>query len=493
RLVKLLRSEGVTESRYSGGRFEQHRASMETLSQAVALRRKREWDAAIDLLTGDGAAALEGSEAWFIELARNYRLANRHDEAKHLLDRAERECRTVGGILAERYQLLTAEADWASAATVARQLIDSDPTRAKNHFLLGRALRWPEDEQRIREAFVTAISLAHGASIETVIDRVHEGLAPHLGSGFRTEYRVCPGRNNLGSLVHSDDDERYYTKIAPWPGAIRREARFYQSIVPLVPELEDLTPRLIDGRLLDDVFYLTLQHLDEQSEVEDAAVVQLAVGLSRIDYGRLRGIDGLGRRPMWLDRRPATLSRFFKHLHRKSANRELFSQLERVLEANSYSPQVRRLTAELSALVQRSRAYDSIRPEDHYCLAHNDFVPANLATDPVTSSLKMIDCSSVGVGLRFLDLATYFANQQRPFQDLEACFERFEALRQTSAAERIYVNLVFLFYRILHGGPAATSEIQDSVIAPAAAAIRRSDCVREHRRTRGRCSSPPPS
>lgn len=448
---------------------------MDVLDRASELSRKRQWDEAISLLTSSEAASVKGSEEWFLELAKTYRIASRREAALSLLEQAERELPSPSArIQEEKYHLHVFARDYASALGPIERLIEIDPSLAKGHFLKGSTLVRLGRFEQAREAFIVGLSSAHSVPFEKVIERVEAGLASELESQFpcETEYIVGCGGNNLGILIHRVGPQTFITKIARWPGAIRVASNFYQRVVPVFPELRELTPAFIHGELIDDIYYLTVEYLEGTEPIEDDAAVELVLRLSRIGYAELREVKGLSKPTLMLVNRPTSLFRFFRTIHRKAGNRALFEQLAQVLHANAYPDSIQQMTTELSILVQRSRAFTLIDPERHYCLTHNDFRPDNLVAEESATAPRMIDCGGVRAGLRFADLASYFGCQQRPFEHFDACFQRHEALRSVSVAERVYLNLAFLYYSVLHAGAEGVSEIQDSVIAPAASAVR---------------------
>ncbi|WP_293696183.1 phosphotransferase [uncultured Agrococcus sp.] len=459
---------------------------MEILNQAAALRRKRRWDAAIELLTGESAAAVTGTEAWFVELAKTYRVASRRQDARALLERARKEIETPSiRVAEEEYYFHAFARDYENALNSSERLTRIDPSYAKGHFLKGKTLVRLTRFQQAREAFITGLRVAHDAPLEEVIERVESGLLATLGSRFRceSEYVVGRGGNNLGILMHRVGSRQYITKIAQSPGPIDVGGNFYRNIVPRIPELRDVTPAYINSQRIEGIYYLTMEYVEGNASIADDDAVELAKRLARIGYAELQGVQGLSKPALLLVNRPTSLARFFGRLHRKSGTRALFKQLSGVLRANEYPASMQRTTVELSKLVQRSRVFTLIDPERHYCLAHNDFRSGNLIGVNLETPAKMIDCESVRIGQRFADLASYFGCQQRPFEHFDSCFQRHESMRSVSVAERVYLDLAFLYYSVLHAGAEGVAEIEETVVAPAVSSIRRGvDDIRAARR-----------
>lgn len=470
-----------------GGRYGiRHWAPMEILNQAIALRRKRRWDAAIELLTGESAAAVTGTEAWFVELAKTYRVASRREDAQALFERAERALGIPSlRVAEEEYHFHAFARDYESALVSAARLTRINPSYARGHFLKGKTLVRLGRLEQAREAFLVGLHEAHGAPFEEVVERVESGILARLGSHCQceSEYVAGKGGNNLGILMHRVGSRWLITKIAQWPGPITVGENFYRNTVPTVPTLRQVTPRFIHGQRIDDICYLTLEFLEGVGSIADEDAVKLAEQLAKVGSAQLQSVQGMSKPALLLANRPTSLARFFGRLHRKSANRALFTQLSGVLRANGYPTFIRRTTAELSKLVLTSRAFMLIDPERHYVLAHNDFRPGNLVGATPRAPAKMIDCESVRVGQRFVDLASYFACQQRPFEQFDSCFQRYESLQSVSAAERVYLDLAFLFYSVLNVGADETDEIKETVVVPAVSSIRRGVVdVREARR-----------
>src|SRR5699024_4289925 len=81
---------------------------------------------------------------------------------------------------------------------------------------------------------------------------------------------------------------RYFTKITRIDEGAKREKLFYRDVQAAFPQLKEHTPAFQSVEIMDDVQYLTVEHIEEEEgSIKIEKVINVARRLGEVPYAEI--------------------------------------------------------------------------------------------------------------------------------------------------------------------------------------------------------------
>jgi len=258
----------------------------------------------------------------------------------------------------------------------------------------------------------------------------------------QVSYSFAVGNENIGCLICKSDTGiiRSFGKIVRLGGGNVKEVDFYRSMVRMLPELEEFTPKCfgIYERPFDNVVVIFMDSLSKsglgQKRIGGPAIT-IGTTIESIDYHRALQIFSVF---------PLDYSKPFGRIfHFKYGCEFALAEIRRGF-SDRPSVGVLKVFETLEKIFLRRGAYRLIDREKHYALCHNDFHWRNLHYE--NGQCKVFDWSTFSIGLRGWDIATYFSDCEFSFEEIHSLYikPKFDLNRRNDQ-----IQLMFFCFALL--------------------------------------------
>src|SRR5699024_7847327 len=221
-------------------------------------------------------------------------------------------------ILKELYSLHISVDEKLDAKSIAQTLIKLNPKNGDNYFLLGKVYASLIETDEAKQSYMTGLEYKHGMSMEELMRVIQKGFAENPDEVL-SEYVFISGRNNFGSLIHSYQGKKYFTKISENITLAKRENKFYKEVCEDFPLLKEQVPAYIDSQVIDNLLYLTLEMIDadtiKRERIKD--VLAISQKISSIPYDEITNKHPNLNYSFGLHNKPNPMVIIFTQIHRK--------------------------------------------------------------------------------------------------------------------------------------------------------------------------------
>jgi hypothetical protein len=244
---------------------------------------------------------------------------------------------------------------------------------------------------------------------------------------IHSTYMFQGGAENLGVVIHSNDQALYFTKVLPYfTWHENREIEFYHHLNKDFSELSKFIPIYKSSHRVDqyNVQYLTTNFIDKQE-----------IDLEYLNH--LIEFDAICR------------SIKYKSIHMNQGSYHAqFRLLHDPILINTIGLFLKTNLSQTSLSEQSSLVYNNIKriskliiPEYDYCFIHNDLHHKNVFWDKIENRLVIMDWNTYGWGLKGIDIVRFVSHFSFDFE----WFRTQYLVKQNEERSRIQnIMLVFL-------------------------------------------------
>lgn len=361
-------------------------------------------------------------------------------------------------LLEELYIIYSGRKAWGLAKDVVDKLIKLEPENGDYYLRLGKiyikigyekadSIKFIGDRAPIEEAFQKGLIYKHHLPLDLIIERIKSHIFPNT-SNIDTQFSYLGGQNSLGVLIHSQQGNRYVTKISRDNVGSRREKLFYEIVQPSFEELKNITPHWLGSYTLDEINYLTLAEIKNVPSAQlFEKIINTSVLLSSIYQSGM--VQNFENNDYTFKFRNSGLCiiEFFTKIHEKEYNQQLIEYMqESVVKEKDYSEECLFVIREIKKYILTNELYTLIEPEQQYRLIHADLVPENVLSEENNIYAIFIDWSFFSVGPRFLDVARFSMQAFIEFSEIEEVYLSNKISEvNLSNIEKIFFCYAFIF------------------------------------------------
>ncbi|EEG77522.1 phosphotransferase [Dethiobacter alkaliphilus] len=360
------------------------------------------------------------------DLGQCLRFEGEYKEAQSVLERGLEQFPQNQSLLAELYNLYSVQKKWEKAKLIAEELIKIDKDNGIHYFKLGRSYNFLKKSQEATKAFIQALELEQGTTLEELTELVKKSLSIDEKT-LESEYVFSGGKNNYGCLVHVETDrpnpQEYITKIADIK--LKRERLFYEEIVGQFPQLQKVTPELISIIDRNNMSFLTMEKITGNVPLEkdlQSIIKSIQNTLATIkpkDYFHHFSIPTYR---LVLRGKSQNILHFFTSIHNQATNVRLISLLEKRLKNEDYPNEALDVIKRLKFVFLEMQLYEKVNPDKHYRFLHGDLGPHNIIMKEDTKEPVLIDWNSYTVGPVWFDIANLIVKLKLNFVDIKKLF-----------------------------------------------------------------------
>lgn len=350
-------------------------------------------------------------------------------------------------ILKELFHLFSSINEKDNAKTVAQSLVDLNPEKSSNYFLLGKAYAALNRTEEAKINYITGLEHKHGLAIEVLIEKIQDGFAD-TPEEVSSEYIFISGRSNYGSFIHNYKGKKYLTKISDNSIRGKREDTFYKALCEDFPVLKEHVPAYMDSIVIDNILYLTLEMIENVPVISEHITDVLAASqkISSIPYEDLVTKYPNLNYSFQMKNKPNPMTVFFTQIHQRYYNERLIAQLYKLMKQNNYPDSARSVVQSLESFIVNNELYLFLKPELHYSLVHGDYNQSNSKIATEDQKVKVFDWETFKIGPHFMDIARYLSGAHIPYSDVKEIYLDNDCFDQKlSSIEKIF----FLYALIL--------------------------------------------
>lgn len=425
------------------------------LLTAKQLEKQNKLEEAINLLKKNFDEEQQWLDNTYSLYARLYRLSGQMELAKEIIGRGNKIYPQSETVLLEFLNICMAIHNYHAARIVAEDLIKINPAEGKYYFELGRALAETKDEEKAKSAFKIGLIHHHDMPTEQLIEKIQDTIT-NKKETLSSSYTYLGGMNNLGAIVHENEEEQYFTKITRIDQGARREALFYRDVQAEYPQLKDVTPSFNGLESLDDVQYLTIEHINVLKEpIKLKYMIEVVKKLSTICYEDISEKFPNPSYPFVMRKNTGPdIVYLFTKIHERKQNELLLSTAKTFAQEYNYPDEVKEMLSKIETMIFERKLYHHIIPEQHYSLLHADLKLTNMVLSEKDEKLYIIDWGSFTVGPRFVDMAALFADLPIAYETLiDKYINNMDEENTLSNVERFYFSFVYFlssFVKLTH-------------------------------------------
>lgn len=359
----------------------------------------------------------------YVNYAKCLKFSGDTRQAKELLNYGLKEHPESEKLLVELFHLSDSMEEWEVAKKAAESLTNLNPKEARYYFLLGRAYSVLRNDAKARESYKTGLEFKHNLNIEAIFKKIRASFTKETEQ-VETEYITIDGFNNYGGLIHKIAEKKYFTKISLASKGAKREETFYRELCEKFPVLKEFTPEYIDSQIIDNIMYLTLEMIEEETiETKNIReIITITNKIATINYEDLISEFPNPNYAFQLRNKPTAIAIFFTKIHKEQYNERLFNLLYKLIGQKGYPKITSEIIKQLESLVMDNKLYCFISPEKHYSLVHRDFTTRNVKFNKIDASIKVFDWAGFSIAPHFITIARYFSSSLTDYETVRSFY-----------------------------------------------------------------------
>lgn len=241
---------------------------------------------------------------------------------------------------------------------------------------------------------------------------------------IRSKYLYLGGRYNLGLIEHrhkvGTEEKIYLTKIIPnkFPvqSKIHREKFFNQTICERFPELQTISPKMINYSQMkrEKIYLMSFNKInnDKKKKEDFQEIINISEsiiqGIKYDDAMELLKVVDRGKK--------VPLSAL---MHKLSTHEFIFSYMKNKIKSIEGDIDLNKLLDRVKYIIIDLKMYKKINPRKHYVFCHRDLHKNNILYDKEKNKYYIIDWVNYGLALEGSDLARCFMSWGFTFKRIE--------------------------------------------------------------------------
>ena len=383
-------------------------------------------------------------------LARCLRFEGEYDKALRALTKGTNKFPNSAALYSEKYYLLSIQNKWEDAKLIAEKLIELEPATGDHYFKLGRSYNFLKKTSAASSFFKITLEKKINVQIDDVILLIQKKIKSN--KTIESRYMYYGGKNNLGAIEHKEvtkhNPKAYFTKILTSKG--EKEKILYSTISREYPQLQDITPKLIDITNINNICFITMENIEgnrPQKKHLKKIVESVSNNIASIRYNHsiFNFVSWPNHTPALKKKRSQSVLHFFSRIHEEAINKRLFFLISKRLDSSKYSLETVFLLKKLEYIIMNFKLYTKLNVKKSYAFLHGDFGPHNIIIESGSNRPYVIDWNSYTVGPSWFDLANLFVKLKLSFEEIQK-----EFLDSKETDKNYYnINQIFFVYALI--------------------------------------------
>lgn len=440
----------------------------EAIKEAV---KNKKWDIGLRLLLEKKAKAETFTDRNYRDLGKCYRFQGEFHKALETLSEAGKIFPDNKRLLTEYYHYYCHLDQWTEAGETAEKLVGLFPEDGKQYVRLGRSYVHLQQEERASKSFQRAIELISGQTLKSFIAEIEKKVFPGR-SKIRSKYIFLGGKNNLGMIEHRLEEEQgvrfFLTKVME--GKQNREEFFYDALLTRFPQLQKITPKIIEVQQWDRLQLVTMEKV-EAEPLKKKEITEIIEKIYKITAS-VKYFEGL--REVILEpnyglslknKKSQGISSFFSRIHNREVNERLFELIHKRLGKEKYDPETKQLFTELEERIFKYSEFEKVDPNRDYSFLHGDLGKHNILVDRNSKIPCVLDWNSYKIGPKWYDAANVMAKGKLSIDEIINSFiftsQGEEGLNNTNKILFLY-GIVIIWFQGTHREKFETKHLQEA-------------------------------
>lgn len=354
------------------------------------------------------------------------------------------------------FQKSIIQKEWDKALIYCQRLAFIYPEKIEYNQRIARCLK------ELGKDVDATLTMKKGFNSISSLNEVMNKLNPilHFDHSATHKYMYMGGDQNLGCIEHSvsltQKKKKYLTKISTLSIG-EKERFFYLEIYNTYPEINEITPRLLNYTEWPDkkLSFITMEKIEGALPVFNKEIIGEVIKTSKIISSiRYEKLKERIPNPHFNEdfilifdlypRHPINALHSFSSIHLKSTNEQLFQLMYKRMEKLKYSSTSFHYIKRIENLILQKNLYKKIKPLVHYSLQHGDFQKHNMILDK-SGKLYVIDWGNMRIGPRWVDIAGFLGQLKESFPVIKDDF----LLNQDISDHFDLIEKVFFIYTLI--------------------------------------------